>query len=220
MVQTKRSKPGKGKGGLPEGGPARSDCSARRRGSGQLRSARGADHGGGRPGGHHRGDLGARYRGSRLGDLAAAAPEGQLSALLRVGGGRLVLHSLVGEDRAEILALERHKGSAEAIAAVDAAFAAAGLTLEAATAQTFANCLNEVERIERMIALAESRKNEHSASWTGTVPLSPSACAGRPRSCRMRSSPLCRQCRRRGRGTIHLKMTSGLDIIRATTTRV
>ena len=60
---------------------------------------------------------------------------------------------------AEALARERHRGDAEAIATVDAVLAAAGLTVEAATAHTFAGRLDEVERIERMIYLAEKRKN-------------------------------------------------------------
>jgi hypothetical protein len=160
MVQTKRSKPGEGKGGLPAKvdplGPtvllAGEDQASYDRLAAQITAAVGPE------------DI---IDAIWVRDIVDLVWETLRLRRLKVNflrscewvGVDVVLHSLVGEDRAEILALERHKGSAEATAAVDAAFAAAGLTLEVATAQTFANCLNEVERIERMIALAESRKN-------------------------------------------------------------
>ena len=74
-------------------------------------------------------------------------------------GVEAVLDGLVAYGEAGTLAREWHRGSATAIATVDALLAAAGLTFEAATALTFAGRLDEVERIERMIDRAESRKN-------------------------------------------------------------
>ena len=45
------------------------------------------------------------------------------------------------------------------MATVDAALAAAGLTMDAVMAQTLALKIDEVERIDRMIAGAEARRN-------------------------------------------------------------
>ena len=45
------------------------------------------------------------------------------------------------------------------MATVDAALAAAGLTIDAVMAQTFALNIDEVDRIDRMIAGAEARRN-------------------------------------------------------------
>ena len=61
---------------------------------------------------------------------------------------------------------------------MDAVLAAAGLTIEAATANTFAGRLDEVERIERMIAMAEAAKTQRCASWTGAVPPRGAAAPG------------------------------------------
>ena len=160
MVQTKRSKPGEGKGRLP----AKVDP------LGPTVLLAGEDQ--------------ARYDRLAAQITAAVSPRDIIEAIfvrdfvdlvwetlrlrrLKVSylrscewvGVEAVLQALVGDDQAEILARERHRGSAEAAATVDAVLAAAGLTFEAATAQTLANCLDEVERTERMIDRAESGKN-------------------------------------------------------------
>ena len=141
MVQTKRSKPGKGKGGLPAKvdplGPtvllAGEDQASYDRLAAQITAAVGP------------GDI---IEAIFVRDFVDLVWETLRLRRLKVSylrscewvGVEAVLQALVGDDQAEILARERHRGSAEAAATVDAVLAAAGLTFEAATAQTLANC--------------------------------------------------------------------------------
>jgi len=81
-------------------------------------------------------------------------------------GVRIVLAPLVRDKEyrgkgsgAEELSQRWARGDENAVEEVNDHLAAAGLTMDAVTAQTFAAKLDEVERIDRMIASAEARRN-------------------------------------------------------------
>ncbi len=68
----------------------------------------------------------------------------------------------------------------EAVAAVDRRLATAGLTMDAVMAQTMSEEIELVEKMDRMIASAEIRRNVRCARSSGAALNSPPGCA-RPR---------------------------------------
>lgn len=69
------------------------------------------------------------------------------------------LTPLAGRSRAEALAEGWVAQKPEIVEEVNKILKSAGLTMDTVRAQTFCLKLNEIERIERLIALAESRRN-------------------------------------------------------------
>ena len=90
-----------------------------------------------------------RLRRLRAALLPAAAPEGVHHIL------KWLLDPFTGQK----VAIEWASRKPRAVATVDAALAAAGLTIDAVMAQTLALNIDEVDRIDRMIAGAEARRN-------------------------------------------------------------
>ena len=90
-----------------------------------------------------------RLRRLRAALLHAAAPEGVYHLLKRV----------VGENVERKWAVDWAARKPEAVAAVERTLAGAGLTTDSVTAQTYALKIDEVERIDRMVAGAEARRN-------------------------------------------------------------
>jgi hypothetical protein len=81
--------------------------------------------------------------------LPAAAPEGVHHIL------KWLLDPFTGQK----VAIDWASRKPRAVATVDAALAAAGLTMDAVMAQTLALKIDEIDRIGRMIAGAEARRN-------------------------------------------------------------
>ncbi len=90
-----------------------------------------------------------RLRRLRAALLQAAAPEGL----------HHLLQWVVGKNCEEKWAINWAARKPEALAAVESTLAQAGLTRDAVTAQTLALKIGEVERIDRMVAGAEARRN-------------------------------------------------------------
>jgi hypothetical protein len=90
-----------------------------------------------------------RLRRLRAALLPAAAPEGV----------HHILKWLMDPFTGQKVAIEWASRKPRAVATVDAALAAAGLTMDAVMAQTLALNIDEVDRIDRMIAGAEARRN-------------------------------------------------------------
>jgi hypothetical protein len=74
-------------------------------------------------------------------------------------GLRNILEALIGEDDAEFLSQSWASRERAAIKKVDKLLASADLTMDAVTAQTLANKIDDIERIDRMIMAAEARRN-------------------------------------------------------------
>jgi hypothetical protein len=90
-----------------------------------------------------------RLRRLRAAQLQAAAPEGVYQ----------ILNRRVDPFTGEKIATDWAAREPDAVAKVDAALAAAGLTIDAVMAETLARKIDEVERIDRMVAGAEARRN-------------------------------------------------------------
>jgi hypothetical protein len=90
-----------------------------------------------------------RLRRLRAALLHAAAPEGV----------HHILKWVVGKYCDEKWAVEWAARKPEAVATVERTLAKAGLTMDAVMAQTLALKIDEVERIDRMVASAEIRRN-------------------------------------------------------------
>ena len=160
MVQTKRSKPDEGKGGLPAKvdplGPtvllAGEDQASYDRLSAQITAAVGPED-----------IIEAMFVRDVIDHVWEVMRLRRLKAsYLRScewEGVETVLEPLVPDGQAETLARARHRGNPEAVDAVDAVLAKAGLTIDAVTSNTLVKSLDEVERIDRMIDSAESHKN-------------------------------------------------------------
>jgi hypothetical protein len=82
-----------------------------------------------------------------------------LLAATRHDGVRRVLQPLCGNSKANDLSEKWARREDEAVAAVDRHLATAGLTMDAVMAQTMAREIELVEKMERMIASAEIRRN-------------------------------------------------------------
>jgi hypothetical protein len=89
-----------------------------------------------------------RWRRLKASLLAAAAHEGVLT----------VLTPLIGYADAHALAGQWARGARRARQRVRTLLAGAGLTMEAARAQTLANRIGEIERIDHMAMQAEARR--------------------------------------------------------------
>jgi hypothetical protein len=74
-------------------------------------------------------------------------------------GLKEVLTPLVGRSEADDLAKAWAANKLSAVRRVDNILASAGLTMDAVMAQTLSHKLDDLERIERMIATAEVRRN-------------------------------------------------------------
>jgi hypothetical protein len=90
-----------------------------------------------------------RMRRLRAALLQAAAPEGL----------HHILQWVVGKNCDQKWAVEWAARKPEAVAAVNGTLAKAGLTMDAVMAETLALKIDEVERIDRMVAGAEARRN-------------------------------------------------------------
>jgi hypothetical protein len=90
-----------------------------------------------------------RLRRLRAALLQAAAPEGL----------HHILQWVVAKNCEEKWAIDWAARKPEAVAAVNGTLAKAGLTMDAVMAQTLALKIDEVERIDRMVAGAEARRN-------------------------------------------------------------
>jgi hypothetical protein len=73
-------------------------------------------------------------------------------------GLAVVLRPLLGRIEADRLAQEWAARKRRAVEKVDAALASAGLTMDAVMALTLSEKLDDIERIDRMIATAELRR--------------------------------------------------------------
>jgi esterase/lipase len=69
------------------------------------------------------------------------------------------LEPFMGCSDAESLAVDWAKRKSRAIKRVDTILASTGLTMGAVMAQTLSLKLDDIERIDRMIAIAEARRN-------------------------------------------------------------
>ena len=76
-----------------------------------------------------------------------------------VHGLAQVLEPFMGCSDAESLAVDWAKRKSRAIKRVDTILASTGLTMDAVMAQTLSLKLDDIERIDRMIAIAEARRN-------------------------------------------------------------
>jgi len=74
-------------------------------------------------------------------------------------GWRETLAPLVGRSQAETLAEGWAARKSDVIEEVNKTLTSAGLTNDAILAQTFSLKVNDIERIQNMIALAEARRN-------------------------------------------------------------
>lgn len=70
-----------------------------------------------------------------------------------------VLTPLIGWDRAAPLSKRWASGEEEALCEVDRLLGRAGLTIDAVMAQTLAARIDDVERIDRLVIIAESRRD-------------------------------------------------------------
>ena len=137
----------------------RSAAAHRRRGSGPVRGDAGSDFGRRGAARFPRGNLGQRRRQSRLGDAAAAPAQGGAAPAAAPEGVHQILKWLLDPFTGQKVAIDWASRKPGAVATVDAALAAAGLTMDAVMAQTLALKIDEVDRIDRMIAGAEARRN-------------------------------------------------------------
>ena len=108
-------------------------------------------------------------------------------------GLQQILNPLVGFLEEEKLAKAWAARDQNAIKRVDKLLASAGLTMDAVMAQTLSISLDDIERIDRMIATAEVRRNERKP------PREHSGQDKRQRECARKHGP-CRahNCRHRG----------------------
>jgi len=90
-----------------------------------------------------------RLRRLKASLMNAAAPQGL----------EIILQSLIGPTEALALASEWAARDTNAIKQVGKLLASAGMTMDAVMAETLSIKLGEIERIDRMIALAEARRN-------------------------------------------------------------